>query len=247
MKKLSAAVLFSLFFLALFLVNPRPARAEISCDDDKAVISYSGGEIKITVRANDNATDYTDYDYYLICSDGDYQYSTACVFFSSSEVRCSVSVAEFTSSNCDVASGKATLEIKHDSDNCVFKLTSSEIQAALTSAGVAPTPPPGTTTTVAACTTGTGGPCVETALGKIPTQPEELVKWILGWAITLGGGIAVLLSLWGGVTIILAGGNPEKINAGKEIITSAISGILFILFSVFLLRFIGVDVLGIFQ
>jgi len=67
----------------------------------------------------------------------------------------------------------------------------------------------------------------------------------LGWSIAIGGGLAVLLSLWGGVTIILAGGNPEKINEGKEIITSAISGILFILFSVFLLRFIGVDILGI--
>ncbi|MDP4031164.1 MAG: hypothetical protein Q8P47_02655, partial [Candidatus Beckwithbacteria bacterium] len=80
---------------------------------------------------------------------------------------------------------------------------------------------------------------VDTALGPIPTEPAKLVKWILGWSIAMGGGIAVLLSLWGGVTIILAGGNPEKINEGKEIITSAISGILFILFSVFLLRFIG--------
>jgi len=47
-------------------------------------------------------------------------------------------------------------------------------------------------------------------------------------AVVIGGGLATLLSLWGGVTIILAGGNPEKINEGKEIITSAISGILFI-------------------
>lgn len=92
---------------------------------------------------------------------------------------------------------------------------------------------------------GGGGSTVVTALGDIPTEPAALVRWILGWAISIGGGIAVLLSLWGGVTIILAGGNPEKINEGKEIITSAISGILFIVFSVFLLRFIGVDILGI--
>jgi hypothetical protein len=86
---------------------------------------------------------------------------------------------------------------------------------------------------------------VKTALGDIPTEPEKFVRWILSSAILMGGGIAFLLSLWGGVTIILAGGNPEKINEGKEIITSAVSGLLFILFSVFLLRFIGVDVLGI--
>jgi len=61
----------------------------------------------------------------------------------------------------------------------------------------------------------------------------------------MGSGIAFLLALWGGITIVLAGGNPEKINEGKEVITSAVSGLLFILFSVFLLRFIGVDILGI--
>ena len=59
----------------------------------------------------------------------------------------------------------------------------------------------------------------------------------------MGGGIAFLLSMWGGITIILNGGNPEKINEGKEIIGSAITGLLFIVFSVFLLRFIGFDVL----
>lgn len=59
----------------------------------------------------------------------------------------------------------------------------------------------------------------------------------------MGGGIAFLLSVFGGVSIILAGGNPEKINAAKEIIGSALTGLLFIIFSVFLLRFIGYDIL----
>ena len=88
-----------------------------------------------------------------------------------------------------------------------------------------------------------GGDGVDTALGCIPTQPENLVKWILKYAILMGGGIAFLLSVFGGVSIILAGGNPEKINAGKEIIGSALTGLLFIIFSVFLLRFIGLDIL----
>ena len=84
---------------------------------------------------------------------------------------------------------------------------------------------------------------VDTALGCIPTDPQELVKWILKYAILMGGGIAFLLSVFGGVSIILAGGNPEKINSGKEIIGSALTGLLFIIFSVFLLRFIGFDIL----
>lgn len=59
----------------------------------------------------------------------------------------------------------------------------------------------------------------------------------------MGGGIAFLLSVWGGITILLAAGNPEKINEGKEIIGSAITGLLFIILSVFLLRLIGFDIL----
>ncbi|MCG2691778.1 pilin [Microgenomates group bacterium] len=90
---------------------------------------------------------------------------------------------------------------------------------------------------------GDPGTGVPTGLGCIPTQPQDLVKWILKYAILMGGGIAFLLSVFGGVSIILAGGNPEKINAGKEIIGSALTGLLFIIFSVFLLRFIGLDIL----
>ena len=84
---------------------------------------------------------------------------------------------------------------------------------------------------------------VITGIGCIPTEPINLVRWILKYAILMGGGIAFLLSVFGGVSIILAGGNPEKINAGKEIISSALTGLLFIVFSVFLLRLIGLDIL----
>jgi hypothetical protein len=85
----------------------------------------------------------------------------------------------------------------------------------------------------------------DTALGCIPTDPQGLVVWILRNAILMGGGIAFLLSIWGGATILLSAGNPEKLNEGREIITSALSGLLFIVFSVFLLRLIGVQILGI--
>lgn len=85
---------------------------------------------------------------------------------------------------------------------------------------------------------------VVTALGCIPTAPADLVQWILKYAILMGGGIAFLLSIWGGATILLSAGNPEKINEGREIITSAISGLLFIVLSIFLLRLVGVDILG---
>jgi len=60
----------------------------------------------------------------------------------------------------------------------------------------------------------------------------------------VAGGIAFLMILYGGFTIMMSAGNPEKLNSGKEIITSAISGLLLIVFSAVILRIIGIDILG---
>lgn len=69
----------------------------------------------------------------------------------------------------------------------------------------------------------------------------------IGQLFTLGtgiaGGIAFLLIIFGGFQILTSAGNPERLNAGKELVGSAISGLLLILFSVFLLKIIGVDIL----
>jgi hypothetical protein len=83
-----------------------------------------------------------------------------------------------------------------------------------------------------------------TALGCIPNDPRDFIIWILSRAIGIGGGIAFLLMLFGGFQIITSAGNPERLNSGKDIIGSAITGLLLIIFSLFLLKLIGVDILG---
>lgn len=83
-----------------------------------------------------------------------------------------------------------------------------------------------------------------TAIGCITTSdPQAFIAWLLGTAIGIAGGIAFLLMLWGGFQIITSTGDPEKLNKGKEILTSAIIGLVVIIFSVFLLKLIGVDIL----
>ena len=82
-----------------------------------------------------------------------------------------------------------------------------------------------------------------TALGCIPTDPAAFVAWVLARAISIGGGIAFLLMIGGGFTIMTSSGNPEQLNKGKSIITSAATGLLFIIFSVLLLKIIGIDIL----
>lgn len=84
-----------------------------------------------------------------------------------------------------------------------------------------------------------------TALGCIPRDANKLIGWILTNAIMMGGGIAFLFMIFGAFQIIISGGDPEKINGGKEVLTSAIAGLLMIIFSVILLKIIGYDILRI--
>ena len=87
---------------------------------------------------------------------------------------------------------------------------------------------------------------INTAIGCIPVgEPNDLIGFILRWAMGIGGGIAFLLILVAGFMIITSQGSPDKIQAGKELLTSAIAGLLLIIFSVFILELIGVDILEI--
>ena len=96
---------------------------------------------------------------------------------------------------------------------------------------------------VAACDSNS----IDTAIGCINVSgPTGFVETILKFAVGIGGGVAFLLMLVGTIQIMTSSGNPDKIKAGQELITSAITGLLLIIFSVFLLGFIGRDILNIF-
>ena len=88
---------------------------------------------------------------------------------------------------------------------------------------------------------------VNTALGCISTDVESggFINSLLQLAIGLGGAIALLLILGGVFIITTSAGIPEKLNQGKELITSAISGLLFIILSIVLLNLIGIKILSI--
>lgn len=88
-------------------------------------------------------------------------------------------------------------------------------------------------------------PIINTALGCIPANPQPFISWIFKLGAFIGGGIAFLLMAWGTFLVITSTGEPEKLKQGKDIIVSAVSGLLFIIFAVFLLRLIGADILKI--
>ena len=86
---------------------------------------------------------------------------------------------------------------------------------------------------------------IQTALGCIPTDPQQFISLFFKWAVGLAGGIAFILMLFAAFKILMSTGNPETLKAAQEQLTSAIIGLLFIIFSVFLLRIIGLPIMNI--
>lgn len=90
------------------------------------------------------------------------------------------------------------------------------------------------------------GDCINSAIGCIPVKDTNaFMAWILKWAIGLGGGVAFLLIVYAGFMIMTSRGDPKRLSAGQELLTSAIMGLILLIFSVFLLKLIGVDLLKI--
>lgn len=87
---------------------------------------------------------------------------------------------------------------------------------------------------------------VDTGLGiPIKTKPADFIKSIFGILLGLSGGIALLLIIASGYRLMASQGNPEKLQGAREMLTSAIVGLLFIIFSFVILQVIGVDILKI--
>jgi len=77
------------------------------------------------------------------------------------------------------------------------------------------------------------------------TTPQAFTVFLLRWGMGIAGGVAIVLIAYAGFLVITSGGNPQKLQAGKELLTAAITGLLLLVFGAFILEFIGVQVLNI--
>jgi hypothetical protein len=90
------------------------------------------------------------------------------------------------------------------------------------------------------------GNYIYTALGCLPTDPALFIKdYLYEIGLGIAGVLAFILMLFGSFTVMTSQGDPQKITKGKEIIVSAIAGIILIIFSLFIVRIIAGDVLKI--
>lgn len=88
-------------------------------------------------------------------------------------------------------------------------------------------------------------PGIWTAIGCIRGDPAGLVQQILTLGLGMAGGVALLMFLTSAFLFTTAQNDPKRVSQAKEIMTSAIIGLLFIIFSVTILQFLGVTILQI--
>lgn len=89
-------------------------------------------------------------------------------------------------------------------------------------------------------------PSITTAFGTIPfpTDPAGFVGRIFAIILSLSGAVALLIITFSGFRLSFSQGNQEKVQEAREMLTAAVIGLLFIIFSTTLLEVIGVDILG---
>jgi len=88
-------------------------------------------------------------------------------------------------------------------------------------------------------------PGIWTAVGCIKAQPQDIVAQLVQIGLGVAGGIALLMMLAAAFLFSTSQGDPKRTNQARDLLTSAVIGLLFIIFSVTILQFIGVTILRI--
>ena len=97
-----------------------------------------------------------------------------------------------------------------------------------------------------ACENCSGPGKVWTSLGCLDTSSDfSLVESLITFLLGITGGFALVLILYGSFRISVSTGNPEKVKQGRDIIIAAIFGLMFVILSILILSFVGVDLLNI--
>jgi len=71
------------------------------------------------------------------------------------------------------------------------------------------------------------------------TNLTTVIRNVLSWVLMLGGALAVIYLVYGGILYITAGGDAEKATKGRTAITNAIIGIIIIALAYVIVQFVG--------
>jgi hypothetical protein len=88
----------------------------------------------------------------------------------------------------------------------------------------------------------TGTHEIDTAFGCVETRLRYLVPNLITFLLGVAGLFFLIQILVSSIRLITASGNPQAAQAAREAITASVIAVLFIIFSVWILRFVGVTV-----
>jgi hypothetical protein len=86
---------------------------------------------------------------------------------------------------------------------------------------------------------------IYSAIGCIPVDEKGFLRQMIQVLLSVSGMIALLSILAGAFLLSTSQGDANQVKKAKELITAAVSGLLFIIFSTIILDFIGVQILRI--
>lgn len=202
----------------------------IELNPDKA---NPGNEIQVTISGAETTDGHNVYAFYVIGESGE------------NKVTCTSSKCTGTIKVPDNAQENITIEVRNwkgEKQNKMLDVISpNEGSGLLGEKDLGPAIPP-------PCSEWKDGKCVSIKTGfgiDVGTDVVSFTKALFSLIFSMSGGIAVILIILSGYKIILARGNPEKMQGAKESLTAAIVGLLFIIFSLVILQVIGVDILKI--
>lgn len=89
----------------------------------------------------------------------------------------------------------------------------------------------------------TDNPQINTGLGCISTSTAGFSSALLTFLAGIAGAISLVIMLVATIQIMTGGNNAEQVKKGKELFTGAVTGLLFIIFSVTLLKIIAGDII----
>ncbi len=84
-----------------------------------------------------------------------------------------------------------------------------------------------------------------TGIGNIPTNLGDFATAVLRIALGISGGIVLILMVIGSIRVMTSSGDPKNVAAGRDMIVAALTGALFIAFSVMIMQFLGTAVVPI--
>jgi len=84
---------------------------------------------------------------------------------------------------------------------------------------------------------------IYTAFGCFTGDADEFTSQILKFAVGIAGGVSFLMLIYGAFLYTISAGDPKALDNAKGTISGALTGLIFIIFSVILLNMIGFQIL----